>query len=365
MILRAKWVLPISAPLIEDGAVAVAGDKIVAVGPHAEVCASQAGPVRDLGEVVLLPGLINAHCHLDYSCLHGEVPWHGSFTEWLLRLVALKRLKSAEDYQRGFRQGLEDLVQSGVTTVVNIESFPWLMDEFQEAPVRILWCLELLDADRPGEAERVLAEAEAWLDQRAWVGQDYGFSPHAPYTTSAALYRLSAGAAQRRGVLLTTHLAESAEEDDMIRRGTGPMYDHFRRAGRDMTDCKHAGSVQLLNGWQVLGPRCLAAHVNCVTPLDIRLLQQTGTHVVHCPKTHRFFHRDRPMLPAFWAAGINVCLGTDSAASNDRLNLFDEMRTLAHWSPELSAQRILELATRYFAESPNDGIVFVEPVMAR
>ena len=86
MILRAKWVLPLDGPPVANGAVAVAGDKITAVGPHADVRAAQAGEVRDLGEVVLLPGLINAHCHLEYSCMRDQVEWRGSFIEWLLQL---------------------------------------------------------------------------------------------------------------------------------------------------------------------------------------------------------------------------------------------------------------------------------------
>jgi cytosine/adenosine deaminase-related metal-dependent hydrolase len=238
-----------------------------------------------------------------------------------------------------------------VTTVVNIESFPWLLDEFQAPPLRIIWCLELLDTGRTDETEQIFAEVERAVDEHPQLLQDYGFSPHAPYSTSAGMYALAAKAAEARGVLLTTHLAESEEEDDMIRRGTGHMYDYFHRAGRDMADCKRVGPVQLLHELHALGPHCLAAHVNCVTPLDIQLLQKTGTHVVHCPKTHRYFGRGMPMLKSFWAAGVNVCLGTDSLASNNRLNMFEEMRTLAHVCPEVECQQLVAMATTHAARA--------------
>jgi cytosine/adenosine deaminase-related metal-dependent hydrolase len=131
------------------------------------------------------------------------------------------------------------------------------------------------------------------------------------------------------------------------------MYDYFLRAGRDMSDCKRAGPVQLLSEYGVLGHNCIAAHANCLTPLDITLLKQTGTHVVHCPKTHRFFHRDMPFFQTMKEQGINVCLGTDSMASNDSLNMLEEMQQMAQVFPRLSAEELLEMATVNAAKALN------------
>ena len=181
----------------------------------------------------------------------------------------------------------------------------------------------------------------------------FGLSPHAPYTASGELYRLAAQRAKARNILLTTHLAESQDEDDMIRRGTGPMYDYFLRAGRDMGDCKRTGPTQLMGEFGVLGHNCLAAHANALTPLDVTLLKQTGTHVVHCPKAHRFFGRGTSLLQALLTQGVNVCLGTDSLASNDTLNMLAEMQTLAHMFPRMAAQELLEMATLNGAKALN------------
>ena len=355
MILRARYVLPMDQPPIDDGAVVVNGCDIVAVGKTSEIRAAHTGEVRDLGERVLAPGLINAHCHLDYTRLRGEVEWHGSFTAWILQLVAAKQLHPEKEFAGGIQRGLDMLARSGTTTVVNIESFPALIDQIPPTKLRVWWCLELIDLNRAEEAKAVATGALDFIAAHPITRGGFGLSPHAPYTVSGELYRLSAQYAHARNIPLTTHVGETEEEDDMIRRGTGQMYDYFLRAGREMSDCKRAGPVQLLSEYGVLGPGCIAAHANCLTPLDIGLLKQTGTHVVHCPKTHRFFHRSMPFLETMREQGINVCLGTDSLASNDSLSMLDEMQQLAQVFPRLSAQELLEMTTVNAAKALNQS----------
>jgi cytosine/adenosine deaminase-related metal-dependent hydrolase len=344
---RAKLVVPMGQPPIEDGAVAVEGDTIVGVGPASEV----PGDLRDLGEVVLAPGLINAHCHLDYTNMLNQVEWRGSFIDWINELVALKQRLTESQYLASITAGIDQLRQSGTTTIVNIESMAALIDQVPVSPLRVVWCLELIDLKRPNEADQILQEMLAFVEKHP--GYRFGFSPHAPYSASGELYRLAARYARGRQMLLTTHLAESEEEDDMFRRGTGHMYDYFRRAKRDMSDCKRLGPVQLLHEMDVLSPSCLVAHANCLTPADVRLFAQTGAHVVHCPRSHRFFHRPTPLLESLMHAGVNVCLGTDSLASNDRLDMFAEMQELAQSFPRWSAEEILMLATVNAARALN------------
>jgi cytosine/adenosine deaminase-related metal-dependent hydrolase len=332
-------------PPIEDGAVAINGDTIVAVGKSADIRAAHTGDVCDLGERVLAPGLINAHCHLDYTRLRGEVEWRGSFTEWLLQLVAAKQLHPDKEYVEAIQKGLELLARTGTTSVVNIESFPGLIDQALPTALRVWWCIELIDLNRAEEAGAAVNSALDFIAAHPTVRGEFGLSPHAPYTASGELYRQCARLSRGQNILLTTHLAESTEEDDMIRRGTGHMYDYFSRAGRDMSDCKRVSPTQLLAEYGVLGSNCLVAHANCLTPLDVTLLKQTGTAVVHCPNTHRFFRRDTALLDTWKAQGINVCLGTDSMASNDSLSMLSEMQTLGRMFPGMSARELLEFAT--------------------
>ncbi len=338
--------VPVATPPIEDGAVAVRGEQIVAVGRSSEVPVEAGEEVRDLGDAVLAPGLINAHCHLDYTCLRGELDWHGSFVEWLLKIVAAKKLHSEDNYAQAIARGAEELVDYGATTVVNVAAFPRVFDLVPGLPLRTIWCFELIDLFQQASPEEMVRKLEGFIDARPQLAGRYGFSPHAPYTASGGLYMLSARAAAARGVLVTTHVGETQDEDDMFRRGSGPMYDYFTRAGRNMADCKQLGPVQMLAEWGVLGTNCLAVHANSLTPHDMKLIQKTGTHVVHCPKSHRYFNRGVPILSALWELGVNICLGTDSLASNNSLNMFAEMQALAHVYPRLPADQILEMATR-------------------
>ena len=355
MILRARTVLPMDRPPLDDGAVVVLGDTIAAIGPWQEVRAAHSEEVRDIGDGVLLPGLINAHCHLDYTDMAGQIPWRGSFADWIQQIVEQKKTRTLAGYAVAVRAGLEQLARTGTTTVVNIEAFPSLIAQFTETPIRIWWCPELVDLGRESATELMVDEIVGFLSARENATGGFGLSPHALYTASRSLYRAAACNARSRGWLLTTHLAESDEEDAMFRQGTGSMYDYFLRLGRNMSDCKHAGMVRTLAEVGALGPNCLAVHANYLTPPDVALLKQSGTHAVLCPRSHEFFKRRLPLLPTFREQGINVCLGTDSLASNDQLNLFAEMQTLIRQFSQMSPEQILQLATTGAAKALNQG----------
>ncbi len=328
MRLRAKWVLPVDAPPIENGVVEVSGDTITAVS-------RRTGPSRDLGDVVLLPGLINAHCHFDYTHFAGQLPYRERFTDWIHNIVGLKAQHSAADFLASIRTGIELATTTGTTTVVNIECFAQLIDQVPVAPLRVVWCPELIDLTHRQELP----------------ANGAGLSPHAPYTASAELYRRCV----QSGRLITTHVAESAEEDAMFRQGRGALYDVCRDLGRDMSDCGRGGPIELLQRYGVLGRNCLAVHANYLTKDDVHLLGATGTSVVHCPKSHRYFRRDTPPLAALQQAGVNLCLGTDSLASNDTLNLFSEMREFARAFPDWRPARIVALATTNGAIALNES----------
>ena len=288
----------------------------------------------------------------------GEVEWRGSFIEWILQLVALKQLRSEKQYLAAIQSGIGQLLRSGTTSVVNHECFPQLIGALPPTPLRIWWCPELIDlhsAEGATSEDLVQQAVDLVAAQRETAG-GFGVAPHAPYTASAELYRTSARAARERNLLLTTHLAESQQEDDMFRRGAGPMYDYFLRTGRDMSNCKRVGPVHLLSECGVLGPNCLAVHANCLTPLDIKLLKDSRTHVVHCPHSHRFFCRDTPLLHLLWHADVNVCLGTDSLASSSagaQLDMFAEMKAVTRMFPELPAEKVLSMATVCGAKALN------------
>ena len=350
MILRARTVLPISSPSIEDGAVVVNGATIADVGPFSAMVAKHGGEVLDLGEQVLLPGLVNAHCHLDYSMMRRAIQPQRSFTEWIRRINALKRSLSQDDYRAAIARGIAEAMRSGTTTVANIESFPELLNDMPEAPIRIVWFLEMIDVRHRVASEEVVAGALTFFEKQRAGGGCFGLSPHAPYTASEALYELVADASARFDMPVMTHVAESREEWEMFRHARGELYEFMLRLGRWMHDCQRGRTpLRHLFHCTGLGSRWILAHLNELDDPDILLLASLPRgerpSVVHCPGSHRYFRHAPFRLAKLVELGVNVCLGTDSLASTYSLSLFDEMRILADREQWLHPADILAMAT--------------------
>jgi cytosine/adenosine deaminase-related metal-dependent hydrolase len=179
-----------------------------------------------------------------------------------------------------------------------------------------------------------------------------GLSPHAPYSTLPELLRRTAVLARRHRWRVTTHVAESGAEYDMIRHRRGEMCQWLRHNERDMSDCGLGSPVQHLHRAGLLRPNLLAVHANHLAPGDAELLAQHSVSVAHCPRSHHYFRHRRFPLRLLLRAGVNICLGTDSLATvrkaprqSIQLSMFDEMHELAQREPSLGAQRILEMAT--------------------
>ena len=345
MILRARTVVTMEGPPIEDGAVAVRGNKILAVGQFKEVSRLYSGKTLDLGEQVLLPGLINAHCHLDYTVMRKAIFYQRSFTRWVSRINALKRILTEDDYLKSITDGFQELKKWGTTTVLNIESFPELMSKMPPPPIRTWWFYEMIDVRHRIASEEVVAGAFMFFQNRPdWLG-GFGLSPHAPYTSSEELYRLSNECAKITRMPMTTHLGESADEDDMFRTARGEFYDFMAGLGRNMEDCGHGSALETLLSKGLIGPHWIIVHLNELSELDFDRLKNHKLNIVHCPESHRYFKHTHFQYQRLHNLGMNICLGTDSLASNETLNLFVEMRALKNAEPWLSAEEVLRTVT--------------------
>jgi aminodeoxyfutalosine deaminase len=354
MILRARVLLPISAPMIRDGAVRVSGKRIAEVGRWRDMRAQ--GPKRetlDLGDVVLMPGLVNAHCHLDYTHMAGQFSPPKTFTDWLKLITTTKGGWEFSEYAASWLDGARMLLRTGTTTVGDIEAVPQLLPEmWQATPLRVISFLELIGITGRRPARALVQEA---LDKGLKLRHPQcrvGLSPHAPYSTLPELLTLSAQVARKYRWPMCTHLAESELEFEMFARGRGEMYDWLLRSGRNMADCGLASPTRHLETCGFLGPHLLAAHVNYLGPRDAALLASRKVNVVHCPRSHSYFRHGPFPWQSLQRARVNICLGTDSLASVSKtrkevveLSLFDEMRALAHREPSLSARRILRMST--------------------
>lgn len=338
-----------NGPPIENGAVAISGDRIVDLGPVGEIKARHPGKMTDLGECALLPGLINAHCHLDYTCLRGRIARQKTFTDWIRAINAEKSRLSAEDYIRSINDGLAEARRFGTTAVVNFEAFPELISRIK-GPIRTWWFAELIDIRDPDRANEVVNLAVELLKS----AEHWGLAPHAPFTASANLFRRCEEIAGRENVLLATHLAESSEEMQMSLDLASPLADFLSGINPDLFECEGQTPVEhVLRNVARLDGRWLVVHLNSVRDGDLKLLAQQSTkcHVVHCPRSHAYFEHEPFQFERLRELGFNICLGTDSLASTDDLSLLAEMREFQKNVPKVPAEEILAMATRNPAEA--------------
>jgi cytosine/adenosine deaminase-related metal-dependent hydrolase len=349
MIIRARTVVTMGGAPIGNGAVAISGNRIVDVGRFDDIKTRNAGNTLDLGEQVLLPGLINAHCHLDYTCLRGKIPPQKPFTDWIRAINAEKSELSPNDYLGSINDGFAEAKRFGTTTIANLTVFPELIPQIQP-PVRTCWFGELIDIRAPERANELVDSAVEALNQtRTW-----GLAPHALFTASRDLFRRCEEIAQNDNALLTTHLAESREEMAVFRDASGPLYEFIKSIGRPMDDCGSKTPLGLFldligSGGSPNRPYLswIVAHLNELTESDFELLERSNSkfHVVHCPGSHNYFGHSPFAFDRLRSFGFNICLGTDSLASNESLSLFAEMRAFQKKFPSVSAEEIFQMVT--------------------
>jgi cytosine/adenosine deaminase-related metal-dependent hydrolase len=291
MILSASVVLTMEGAPIENGAVAIDGARIVDVGPVAEVRARRSGNVLDLGERILLPGLINVHSHLDYTMLRGRIPPQPTFTDWIREINAAKARFRESDYLEAIVAGAAEARRFGTTSLVNLAAFPELLVRLPALRLRVWWCAELIDVRENVNVHSIVAA----MRKPSSAAAQLGLAPHAPFTASAGLYAECTMLADEQDLLLTTHVAESREEMQMFQHGRGALFDFLKGLGRKTEDC--GGSTPLrvfLESAGMIGDhfeaRWIVAHLNELTEEDFILLVRTPKfHIAHCPRSHRYF----------------------------------------------------------------------------
>jgi cytosine/adenosine deaminase-related metal-dependent hydrolase len=342
MIIRAATVVTMDGAPISNGAVAIENERIVEVGTFEDVRRSHSAEVLDLGERILLPGLINAHCHLDYTGLRGKIASTDSFTAWIRSINAQKERLSPAAYAEAIRVGIAEAADFGTTSLISFEAFPNLASEIKSA-IRIWWLGELIDVRSPEKAQTMVSSAINALKNLA----HWGLAPHAPFTASGPLYRESEQVTAREHRLLSTHLAESREEMQMFRDATGPLYQFLKSIGRNMDDCGRETPVAHFLSMVSAPNHWIVAHLNEIAGSDFELLErvQPKFSIVHCPRSHQYFGHARFAFDQLRQLGFNICLGTDSLASVDSLDLFREMQTFSDKYPSVASEDIVQMVT--------------------
>jgi cytosine/adenosine deaminase-related metal-dependent hydrolase len=341
VIVRARAVVPMNGPTMLDAAIAVRGSRITAAGRLADIKAGHSGNVLDTGDCALLPGLINMHCHLDYTGLRGCIARQPSFAGWIRAINARKATLQPDDYLKSIETGREEALRSGTTSILNFEAFPDLVRRVAPHPVRTWWCGEMIDLRSEIDPARVAHECAA--------GGRAGLAPHSPFTASRELYQRAAAVAKGRGLLLSTHLAESRDEMLLFRDGAGKLFELLRELGRPMHDA--GGGTPTAQMLPLLDASWIVAHLNELSEDDFALLARAEKFtIVHCPRSHRYFDHAPFAFDRLRQLGFNICIGTDSLASNADLSLLAELRQLHAITPGDALRRVTIHAARALRE---------------
>ncbi|MCR4321746.1 MAG: amidohydrolase family protein [Candidatus Brocadiaceae bacterium] len=331
IIVKPKYLIPNPENCIENGAVAVKGTKIYRVGTFEEIkMLANVDKIIDLGNAVILPGLINIHTHLDLTNLHNRIKPTGNFTHWVFQIVGARIRWKEEDYISSIEKGIKLCVESGTTTVADIANTEYSFSVLKKSPLRKVVYKEVIELN-PSHAKDVLKKTQSELS--TILTDDLfrtGLSPHAPYSVSKELYQAIAQFACETGTPVCTHIAETRDEIEFLTKGTGsfPAFLRQIRAMPDNWQPPGLTPIQYLNETGILRNRPLLIHCNYVTDEEISLIKSFGASVAFCPRSHHFFGHANHPVQKLLDSGINVGLGTDSLASNDTLSILDEMKFL-------------------------------------
>jgi cytosine/adenosine deaminase-related metal-dependent hydrolase len=321
---NARWVLPITQPPIENGTVVESDGLITYVGPRA---AAPGGDDYELGEAILLPGLVNTHTHLELTAMRGFLE-DCQFAPWIDRLrQSRNEIMDTEALLDSARFGIIEGLEAGITTYADTCSSGRVMYAMREAGVRGVMYQEVFGPD-PSQTEvamRVLADlVEVLLPEQTDL-VTLGVSPHAPYTVSDPLYDAAARFADSRQLPLAMHIAESEPEVNLVTRGTGDFAERWQRRGIAVAP-RARSAIALLEQRGALERGPLLIHCVRVDEEDIATMARHRCGVAHCPASNaKFGHGIAPLLPLM-EAGIRVGIGSDSVASNNRMDILDEAR---------------------------------------
>jgi aminodeoxyfutalosine deaminase len=376
---QADWIVPVESEPIPNGLLVVDDGIIQFVGTQLP---SRFNSIRrfHLAGLAILPGLINSHCHLEFSDLNEPIPAGSSFPEWIGNLLAYRNSKKsdpeklANERRSAINSGILESYAAGVRWIVDIVTSPWEPEWIDGAvitdalvnslpaglaprvPISVQPCIELLDiVPQRLELALSLAQKQSVAPESKCIGR-MGYSPHAPYTASSKVTRLGAQYSREEERLVSMHLAESIDEMEWIqgRKGAfadflGPLIskDYFRDLGQISEHVK-----LLTEAW-----RAMIAHGNYLSNEDLIHLAVRRTHcgIVHCPRTHLFFghrHGDSELYPLAdrISKGVRHFLGTDSRASNPDLNIWSEAKRVRADHRAVSSIDIIKMITTDAAE---------------
>ncbi|HVJ86166.1 MAG TPA: amidohydrolase family protein [Caulifigura sp.] len=364
----ARIVCPLDGPPLDNGVVEIEDGWILEVHqrPHADTL--------HLGDVAILPGLVNAHTHLEFSNLEAPLGPPNPFAAWIGSVVAERRRRCRIDDDVKCRvaadpiaRGLRECFATGTSVVADIVTGALAdvdgLEQVQRAlrAGRLIPFPELLSPTPSGvsatlDAAREYARTVSDLAADAEVG----LSPHAPYTVTRDLLDRAVQWADAEVRLLAMHVAETREELELLKKGTGPLAEMLQRIGQWDPDALGVGGgltpvLKALSQARLT----LLVHGNYLTDKDLQFIEgHPCLSLVYCPRTHEYFGHDPWPLEQALERRILVALGTDSRASNPDMNLWEEAKVVARRFPQLAPETIFGMATIDGAKTLGIGHLF-------
>jgi len=357
--ISAEWVLPADGRTLRPGVLRGRGGVIEAVGAVGKV--PPAADHRELGEVAVLPGLINAHTHLELTHLRGQLPQRRPMSQWLYALRT--RWPSTHDLDAAVEDGAAEALAAGTTTLGDVCHNNRAWRTLKDTPLRAVCFAEVTGIGPLADAAvpRLMKNIRGCRSTRR---VRFGLSPHAPYTTGEEVYRQVVPLARKRHWPIATHLAETESERQFLLRGSGRLFDFLMHMGLmsssvQVPGCTPVAFAQRLGLFD--GP-CVLAHVNYIDDAEMKTLAGSGASVVCCPRCNDFFGRSGHRYAEMLAAGINVAVGTDSLASNTSLDMLAELARLRA-EAKVDNQTLLKMGTLHGARALrwDDQIGSLEP----
>jgi len=359
MLLAARYVLPIAAPHIVDGAVLVRGDEIVEIGEFENMRRSHPDEeVRDFGLAVLMPGFIDLHTHLEFSAMRGLVD-DLPYSQWKLQLLEKEERLDPEDWNDAALLGAAEALESGITTIGDMSDSGAAARAAAGAGLRAVVYREVSTMDLR-EVDDVMARATddiaAWKELGDPSRLTVGIAPHAAYSSHPELYRRVSEKAMAEGLPVATHLATSRDEYDFVKYGSSRLAVDYRQiySGVDIGWLPTGVSpVRYVEQWGLYDvPNLVAVHCTQVDDSDIEILMENDVAIAYCPRCNAKLGMGVAPLSMFLHRGLRLGIGTDSPASNNTLDMFDEMRiglliqrSVVGYQPNLVARQYVKMAT--------------------
>jgi 5-methylthioadenosine/S-adenosylhomocysteine deaminase len=330
IVYSAKWVLPVSDSPIEDGAVAIEGSRIIAVGPRAAILAEfPDAHVNDFAEAAILPGFVNAHAHLELTVMRGFLEEEETdFFAWLRKLTLARMTMTSDDLLISATCGASEAARAGITCVGDSSSSASeSMRALREVGLRGIVYQESFGPDARLAADNVTklrAQVSAARELETGLVRA-GVSPHAPYTVSSPQLELISQLAIDETFPVMMHAAESEAERLFLLNGTGTFADGLKKRNIEWA-APGLSTIQYLHRHGVLATKPLLAHCINVDDDDLRLIKAASASIAHCPKSNAKLRHGRAPFAGFLAHGIEVGLGSDSVASNNTCDMLEEAR---------------------------------------